>query len=421
MPTIALKLTPLDVLFFRDSRPFGQADTAYSGLPTPQTFHGLVKTYVARRSQLPFHQIHGLRQTQNPKRWISDIETRGVWLYRDGQVFVRIPSNIVQLGKQGGSYRLLRPLNPEIEMPGWEKGEIRPLAYRELAGDESIRAASGFLNQQTLHKYLQDFGGEQRWTSDDVTRDDELYSFEPRIGIGIDSKSMTAMDGQIYSASFMRLRAGVSFYGEVTLEDEDAFGELERLFSQPSVLPWGGEGRQVQVERCDPVAWPAAPELQAGSCVFSLLITPGIFGSRDPRGKNGNGENALPSWRPAGFGTLRGAMVGKPMPISGWSLSGLTYDDADESSPNSGAAVKSSKYDPEVFSHIIQNGRPKPTRYAAAPGSVYFWQLGANNRSVRNGRLLQPIEPLCNKPIESAIGWGMSLTGSWSWECLDRP
>jgi hypothetical protein len=141
------------------------------------------------------------------------------------------------------------------------------------------------------------------------------------------------------------------------------------------------------------------------------LITPGIFGSRDATGHNGQGQNAQPQWRPAsGYGNLRAASVGKPIPISGWSLSGYAMESDDTVNGSS-----SGNYDPLAFTQSIQKGRPKPTRYAAAPGSVYFWEIGDNNRSVRNGKVLRAIEPLCNKPIESAVGWGMSLTGSWNW------
>lgn len=406
MPTIALKLTPLDVLFFRDSRPFGQADSAATGLPTPQTFHGLVKTHLARAFGLPFDQIHGLRRSQSPNRWISNIETRGVWLYKDGGIYVRTPSNIVQLGKVSTSFRVLRPVHPDIDFPGWDKSDIRPLWYNEEAQEQSARSASGFMSQTALTDYLQN--EDKEWHAADFTRDEELFSFENRVGIGVDPNTRLAADGQIYMASFLRLKPQVSFYGEISAED--SFDQLEQAFNQPQVLPWGGEGRQVLVERCNPIDWPRPPAREPGARLFSVLITPGIFGSRDATGQNGHGQNALPSWRPAGHGNLRAAAVGKPIPISGWSLSGYSMETED-----AGDATPANRYDPGELSQRIQSGRPKPTRYAAAPGSVYFWQIGANNRSARNGKELRAIEPMCNKPIESAVGWGMSLTGSWSW------
>jgi len=44
MTTIGLTLQPLDVLFFRDGRPFGTAASGTSVLPQPQTLAGAIRT-----------------------------------------------------------------------------------------------------------------------------------------------------------------------------------------------------------------------------------------------------------------------------------------------------------------------------------------------------------------------------------------
>jgi hypothetical protein len=92
------------------------------------------------------------------------------------------------------------------------------------------------------------------------------------------------------------------------------------------------------------------------------------------------------------------------MAISGWNLSGRTDIDAEASASETNASDERD-----------HSGCPRPTRYAAPPGSVYFWQRGKNNRADRNGIELQPLEPLCGKPLEADAGWGLSLTGVWKW------
>ena len=48
--SITLDLEPLDVLFFRDGRPFDAAPRATSGAPLPQTVAGAVRTWLLRRT-----------------------------------------------------------------------------------------------------------------------------------------------------------------------------------------------------------------------------------------------------------------------------------------------------------------------------------------------------------------------------------
>ena len=236
-----------------------------------------------------------------------------------------------------------------------------------------------------------------------------LYDFEPRTGIGVNSATLIAADSQIYSASFLQLQPGVSFYGEIEVDDEHD-SKLRRAFAELITLPWGGEGRRVCVETCEPIKWPEPPMPngeQAGQ-LLSLLITPGIFGSRDGLGQNGQGENPQASWMPRELGTLKAAAVPRPMAISGWNLSGRTDNDAE-----TGDAEKNADEEKDADWTPSLQGCPRPTRYAAPAGSVYFWQRGKNNRSDKNGTDLKPLESLGGKPLESDAGWGLSLTGVW--------
>jgi len=53
---------PLDVLFFRDGRPFGEATRARSGLPTPQVFCGAVRNWLLRQHDCDFHKLEPATQ-----------------------------------------------------------------------------------------------------------------------------------------------------------------------------------------------------------------------------------------------------------------------------------------------------------------------------------------------------------------------
>ena len=47
---VGLCLNPLDVLFFRDGRPFEAASRAYGGLPLPRTFAGALRTALLQQA-----------------------------------------------------------------------------------------------------------------------------------------------------------------------------------------------------------------------------------------------------------------------------------------------------------------------------------------------------------------------------------
>ena len=55
--TVGLRIDPLDVLFFRDGRPFTPASRGASGLPTPQTLAGAVRTHLLQHAGCDFDAL----------------------------------------------------------------------------------------------------------------------------------------------------------------------------------------------------------------------------------------------------------------------------------------------------------------------------------------------------------------------------
>ena len=90
---VGLCLNPLDVLFFRDGRPFEAASCAYGGLPLPRTFAGALRTALLQqagfnlsclrqdrddRSHVPTTRV--LLGDRGAPEWILDTTFRGPWL-----------------------------------------------------------------------------------------------------------------------------------------------------------------------------------------------------------------------------------------------------------------------------------------------------------------------------------------------------
>ncbi len=374
--TIDLELEPLDVLFFRDGRPFDAAARAAGGLPMPQTVAGALRTWLlgrvgcdfgalaaAIRNGVPFVAAASARG-RGPAA-VGRIHVRGPWFARRGERCVPTPATTradVDEAKTLPRLERLVPTPATIEvdvddpkklyrldpladdLPGWQGADgLLPL-WRRRPG--AAKPRGGYLRPSGLARFLK---GDVPLPCQ-VIDTDALFGYENRTGIGIDAARGAAGDGMIYSTRMMRLRPGVTLVVELVGSPED----LAVCPKQDDVLALGGEGRRVVVRRAHDVRkWPA-PEADDGRGRIVLLTTPAPFGG----------------WRPPGL-PLAAAAVPGHVAVSGWDLA--------------------------------RNG-PKPNRFAVAAGSVYF--LRENVRPDRRGG------SLC-APDDAALGWGAYVEGAW--------
>lgn len=369
--TVGLKLEPLDVLFFRDGRPFGVATRGRSGLPFPQTLAGALWTALLKAQGCDFRQL-AERIRQRPggfdeaiagaggAAWIASLAVRGPWLARQqgtgGTLEVLVPAPSVlqaEKGTQGedaGALRRLRPWPPD-RLPGWRAPESSPdLWPLWLQHPRPTQPVSGrYLSSAALDAFLQ--GAPVRL--EQLVQSGDLFELDDRTGIGIDPDRLSAEEGLIYGASFLALQPEVALYAEAVLPDgvgPDALAEI-------ATLAFGGEGRRVRLCVLDePYRWPEHVPAAAEKPIV-LLTTPGLFQER---------------WKPRALnGRLLAAAVPGADAVSGWDLA---------------------------------RGGPKPNRFAAQAGSVYF--------------LNQPLDPwpetFSDDPRDAQQGWGCYLKGVWT-------
>jgi len=394
-----LLIEPLDTLFFRDGRPFDPADRGRSGLPIPQTLAGMVRTYLMRLAGIESRDMHGLRDKEsNSGRWLAHIAVQGPWLARipheDSveELYFPAPAHLVE--DESKKLELLAPLSPSIHVPGWRSrsrtyDKMRPLMHlgdwqsraRPKGGYLTLAGITSVLNGEVPN--LDRSNGTAEWV-----RPDCLFDHENRVGIGVNSDTHTTGDGQIYSASHLRLREHIGFYAEVGWEEGAppfTFDDhLERAFPPEGViLPFGGEGRRVRVRPVDRINWPKVDDIpspdQGGFTM--LLISPVIFHPRKTAE-----DPDRPVWQPPDNGILAGAAIPHPLAISGWDLAG----DADN------------HWKPR------QSGRG----FAVPAGAVYFWQ---NGRHAKPDLKPPPWHNMAEKLQERAAGWGMALRGRWTY------
>lgn len=390
---IGLILEPLDVLFFRDGRPFGAATRAGTASPLPQTLAGAICTALLRQHDCDFDKLGrltretagGLRAGVEPlgglfeqcgsPRWIAEVAVRGPWLGRipcgradpacgpsraSCEVLVPTPASVFAPKKgREGKLQTLRPLTNR-QLPGWSEtpqGQrgLRPLWVRDRAVGEP---AAGYLTPQGLRAFLRG----ETVPQDERLEWSDLTDIDHRTGIAIEPNRLTAAESMIYGASFLSLKRGVElgpdkhrfdvvFYAEVVVPNVAGESPLDGL----QTLAWGGEGRRVAVRVTDPFPWQEYES--TGGKPLLALTTPGLFA--DPA-------------RPA---ILNGQLVAAAVPgsvaVSGWDLA---------------------------------RGGPKPNRFAAAAGSVYFLDRLPDSLPAS----------LCDEAFDAQQGWGCYVKGTWT-------
>lgn len=344
MNRIGLCLEPLDVLFFRDGRPFGAATKVTSVLPTPQVLAGAVRTALLEKYGCDFAQLakstkdrkpfaEGLAAQGENLRWIAGVKFRGPWLYRfpdpakkiERDVFLPAPAT-VHTRKKGerveGRPNVFLPRVLKESLPGW-KEPLRPLWLSPTDPDPqkgpvtvTTEPASGFIDRAGLGAFLSGRAPDEK----SLHKFGAFYEFDNRTGIGISlDGTSTAGDGEIYGIRFLSLKHGIGFYAEIDLPD----GAPADAFAGIHALAFGGEGKRVAVRTVEKFAFPE-PKCEGKQQRFLLLTTPAVA--------NADGRPYLPAGCVA-------AAVNAPVAISGWDMA--------------------------------KNG-PKPTRFASPAGSVYF-------------------------------------------------
>jgi CRISPR-associated protein Cmr3 len=371
--TVGLALEPLDVLFFRDGRPFMSSnEQMVSGLPLPQTLAGAIRAALLRMAGCDFGRLKqeiqaGLSFAQTVKqaclheyRWIGQMTVRGPWLARwvdeeknKFEVLVTAPAILHAEKTNTRNSPLLRlaPL-PAAELPGWSLPQgwpdLRPLWLKHLPATERVK---GYLTATGLAQFLQG----NTIDANAVVRDADLFERDFRIGIGITPDRLVAAESQIYGCGFLALKDKVFFYAEVLLPDRKPAREaLEQL----TTLALGGEGRHVSC-RClaERFAWPNATPRGDKQKPLILLTTPCVFAD---------------GWKPKDLvNHLASAAVPDPIAFSGWDLA---------------------------------RGGPKPTRFAVPAGSVYFLESALDNWP----------SSLAETDDERQQGWGCYVTGVWT-------
>lgn len=353
---ISFELEPLDVLFFRDGRPFDSAPRAATAAPMPQTIAGALRTWLLTCLQADFTALSATIKCGSsfqeataaqgpPVASIGRIGIRGPWFVEGGERLIPTPATIEV---EKGSDKALHRLDPLADdLPGWSPpvDGMRPL-WRRSRG--ATQARGGYLRPAGLERFL---SGDLP-SADEIVDADALFGFEDRIGIGVDPGTQTAGEGMIYAVRLMRLRHGVTLAVDLVGEQED----LNVCPDGDDVLCLGGEARRAIIRRVPDTYSRWESSAGAAGMRLYLLTAPAPFAG----------------WRPQGLHPVAAAVPGH-IPISGWDMA---------------------------------RGGPKPNRFAVPAGSVYF--CGEETYFANDA------DSLCTGE-DAAVGWGTYLEGLWNY------
>lgn len=126
--TITLEITPLDVLFFRDGRPFEGAAQVCSGQAAPQTLAGALRTWLLRQAGCDFERIRlgvGFAQALDGQseavRAVAALRFRGPWFIQADAPLVPVPAILRRKSDRLAPLERLAPLREPP--PGWRNAD----------------------------------------------------------------------------------------------------------------------------------------------------------------------------------------------------------------------------------------------------------------------------------------------------------
>jgi len=326
---VHLHINAIDTLMFRDGRPFNQNDAGASEAvsvfpPYPPTVVGAVRA--ALWKQLPKWDTDKLGTGTNwQKDKLGPLKFGPPTLLFDGEPVFPVPLHILEgkvsdSGKEKELTRLAPESKPEPKRESdLGKAQLPVPKNPALLGVKPIE--DRWVNVAGMNKILN--GGTP--DEDDFIKRTDLWSSEPRVGIGITPDTRTTTDGQLYMATHTRMADNVSLYVQL----HGWGGKFET-----ALRPLAGEHRMAQMEskKTGPKLPDAPTNIGDKYCV--ILMSPMVLENMPKPGENiGN----LP-------GKLVSACTGKPVSIGGWD------------SPNK---------------------QPVPLRQCYPAGSVFFMQGGA--------------------------------------------
>ena len=328
-------LEPVDVLFLRGNRLFGDAGSYGESMvpPWPSAAAGAIRSAVLARDGVDLaafargEAIHPTIGSPDAPSAFRVIDFQLAWHGPSGEAALErlypLPADLVATSNDRGDIvlRRLTPIRPATGILNSCVTDRLPV----MAQPKRDKPASGlWLTEAGMRRWL---AAELPDARAQLIESKHLWHHDERVGIGLDAASRRAAEGKLFTLQAVALKPGVGFV--VAIEGA--------ALADGSVLRLGGDGRGAIARMTEAPAQQADLDAIAsmGRCRL-ILTTPGIFpdGWRLP-GMAADGAFDLGGVR----GRVSCAAVPRAEVVSGWDLA---------------------------------SWRPKPAQRAAPAGSVYW-------------------------------------------------
>ncbi|MEZ2225071.1 MAG: type III-B CRISPR module-associated Cmr3 family protein [Microcoleus sp.] len=332
-------ITPLDILLFRDAKPFTPGERAWASSSFPPNGHTIAGA---------------LRKLLGDK---IDLQITGPFLCRDETLYFSRPIGFV------GSIPLV-PLewdnNHHLkEQVLWDKQQPCPLVKPSDRNKEDERKDDEIGNYKfrkylpftTVQNYLES-GKINRgdWLTEDKTKTElEPWLVETRSHNAIQEGTRQVKDADGYFVeNAIRLKEGWSL----------AIG-LDQAIETPAIIQLGGEGHRAILQRVEALdnQWQKLQDLSQenfskGGKSIAYLVTPGVFERRESKDKRLSICSAWPSEWKLAHAVNSNQTIGPLVSVSTASALPINCRIRDKNAP--------------------EKSIPAPQVFAARPGSLYY-------------------------------------------------
>ena len=313
MPTTHRFIEPLDVLFLRGNKLFGDPGSHGESLvpPWPSVAAGALRSLMLIQDGLdPAAFARGtishpsLGTPKQPGTFAVasfDLARR-----KNGELVETLhalPADLKLTQDDNSARRLIR-ITPNLPAQGLSSSAPLP-QWPVLAEKSRGKPVTGhWLTQAGWAAHL----AGKTPALDQLVASHDLWKLDARVGVGLDATTGRAEDGKLFTAQAVAFAPGVGFLAGVTGATPPSTG----------ILRFGGDGRGAALQAVHHT--PAQPDWEtiarAGRCRV-LLTTPGLFA----QGWQLPGVDAQRQWSLLGVrGELVCAAVPRSEVISGWDL-----------------------------------------------------------------------------------------------------
>lgn len=266
MKRVTIFVEPLEVLQFRDHRPFdaGEHSWAHGVFPAPSVLFGFLRTILFEAAGADFYAGDDFGVPDWARAWLGGARSRGslslrgpLLAQREGTVIKPAfpwPRDLVAVEKQ---YEVLTPWAPaQSRRVHWSGGKAdvatTDIPWTPHRLSKSKRGPQ-LLTPSGAAKYLNCIGGALYLEDQDLLAQHRAMQPERRVGITRNADSLTAADHMFYVTDTLRFAPDWGLALDVADPEGEAGALLRTL--DGSIQRLGGSGRCVRLHLAESPLW----------------------------------------------------------------------------------------------------------------------------------------------------------------------